>query len=210
MHFAQVQSNAQTLTSSATNGSNAQDLLLDSDTSRAYNSSTYRTWLHTLFHRPTIVSAIVLALLGQFVGVVGLPVLHNTNLDSAQQTDAACGCCPADRAAKRCCCAPTPVSSCCATPVVEEEPSCCHATPKQKKAEPVQIAWIIPTLQSQCKGPLDTYSPTSVSASVPPASSVGWQFEAIDAGDVTRLVLVESTRNTLPVEPPPRTHFRVA
>jgi hypothetical protein len=185
-------------------------LLLDSNTSPAYNSHTYRTRLPTLFHRSTIVSAIVLALFGQVVGVVGLPVLHNTNLDSAHQTDAACGCCPADRAAKRCCCAPTPVSSCCATPVVEEELSCCHASPKPKKVEPAQIAWVIPTLQSQCKGPIDAYSPTSINASVPPTADIGWKFEAFDAGTVERFILIAIERSTVPLEPPPRSHFCVA
>ena len=158
----------------------------------SYNPFTYLCRSRPLPTRFATPAALLLALLGQVAGVVGLPAI------GSEKPDAACGCCPADREALRCCCVKTPAKpSCCQKPV-EDVPSCCSS----KKKEPVR--WVNPVLQQKCKGPSDSVSGSPTFAGIEPVGPVSWSFEAVDAGSVPIALVEIHSVSQVPDAPPPR------
>lgn len=140
--------------------------------------------------------AIGLALIGQVIGVLGLPVAVGST--HVGLPDAACGCCPADRTAGRCCCSrPEPPASACA----DDTPSCCA---RKKKPSSSGVTWVHPALRAKCLGPTDTVPESVVPASIPPAPPVAWTAPSDEMGLLGGLLVVLPSQPVSPDTPPPR------
>jgi hypothetical protein len=154
---------------------------------------------------PLRLLAVGLALVGQLVGVFGLPVVRGTSADSVHRPDSLCGCCPADRTAGRCCCAKVAgAPACCSTASEpEEEPApCCQA--HRKKPAAVVVYWSVPSMRQKCLGTSDP-APLPVSGpSVPPGPPVAWQLEPQEARSIPVPSPQLLGRTLVPDDPPPR------
>jgi hypothetical protein len=130
--------------------------------------------------------AVCLAVAGQVAGAVGVPVAGGSGR-SAEAPDAACGCCPADRAAHRCCCH-------------QAKPACCRG----KAAASPPATWAHPALRAKCVGPDDAAPGSVLAAAVPPNAPVGWSARADEAGPVAPVTSAFSSHRVPPDDPPPR------
>jgi hypothetical protein len=142
--------------------------------------------------RPLGPLAVWLALAGQLAGAFGLPAVRGSGRP-AQTPDAACGCCPADRAAQRCCCSHK------AAPVESVAPCC-----RGKKAADASVVWVHPSLRAKCLGPDDATSSPVAPAGVPPAPPAGWSVPPGDGQFVTPVHITFPSRSVPPDDPPPR------
>jgi hypothetical protein len=133
--------------------------------------------------------AICLALIGQVVGVFGLPVVRG----SSPAPDAPCGCCLADRTAGRCCCHHDADAS-------DDVAPCCRG----KNAGTATVTWISPTLQSKCQGPKDVVPGSVVPASIPPEPAVTWSVLPNESSPFTVFDIDATSLTVPPDDPPPR------
>jgi len=165
--------------------------------------------LPTVTQRRHRIAAVCLALMGQLVGIVGMPTVagHYPDVDEPVTP---CGCSVADRDAGRCCCSkPEPVSCCAPEPIAEPEPqSCCdaHKETKRPKARlnTTKVHWVNAALRQKCLGDIPASPGQPLDAGVAPDRPAAWAYELVPAGWFTISDRSLLTRVVPPDEPPPR------
>jgi len=154
------------------------------------------------------IPAVCLALLGQLVGLFGLPVLvgHESPSDAPVT---ACGCSAADRDAGLCCCHQPALPPCCAKKAaIQQTASCCHAADRSKARESSHdgpaVHWVNSVLRQKCHGDAPTATGEPLVPSVAPDSPLCFGHDADPVG----LLVVPDTfpvsTVARPDVPPPR------
>jgi len=153
------------------------------------------------------IPAVCLALIGQFVGVFGLPIV--TGHESAPNTPVtACGCSVAERDAGLCCCHRPALPPCCAKKAASQHPkSCCESAVgghgDDSSHEPV-VGWVNSVLRQKCLGDEPTVTGVPVTPGIVP--DLPATFLA-DVGPVDRLAVADLSGPSVPIPPavpPPR------
>lgn len=168
-----------------------------------------------------------LALLGQIIGIVGLPLPAVRAKDLSQPFPCqhrACGCMSARDCWRSCCCFSAgqrvawarehevePPTSLVDDAAVEEHPCCSEEkkpccsekkTSKSKKADRKAATWLVGVQARQCKG--GGLGDDDATPSIPCGPSTDWQFEWAIVAAIPSSISVAVVVPHLPLGPPPR------
>src|SRR5206468_2481188 len=111
-------------------------------------------------------AAVCLAMMGELVGVFGLPVVRGSEAASNAPVTA-CGCSAADRDAGRCCCHRPALPPCCAKKAAEQAKASCCVAHGEATPTPV-IQWVNASLRQKCLGDTPVTPAQPITPSIAP------------------------------------------
>jgi hypothetical protein len=148
------------------------------------------------------IPAVYLALVGQLVGVFGLPVVTGRESPSNAPVTA-CGCSAEDRDAGRCCCHRPALPPCCAKKAAAQaKESCCVGHDDSSRTPVVQ--WVNPSVRQKCLGDTPATAAQPVTPSIAPDMPAGLVDEPNPVGRIAVNDLFPISRLAAPDDPPPR------
>jgi hypothetical protein len=140
------------------------------------------------------IPAVFLALLGQFGGLFGFPIVAGRG-SASDAPVTACGCSAAQRDAGLCCCHRTELPPCCRKKAVKNQADSRH---------PTTVVWVNAAVRQKCLDDSTTPSGQRITPGVAPDTPADPDHEHCPAGRVALSDHSPLTAIAPPDDPPPR------